>query len=252
MRFAKYSKNRDTVLIWYTPKQDLKSRIYATTAPGVPPGYGDIFTPLPEPPPSDPASAPPPLDLPHEEPPDPEDTVRKIVPQCYHDYFDVFLPTEVTKLPPHRPGFDMEIEIEEGKSPLFGSIYSLSKDERAETLHYIQRNLNNGAIRRSRSSAAAPILFAKKKDGRLRLCVDYRGLDSITKKNRYPLRLTADLLDRVNGCNKFAVIDLEDTFNLIRVKEDDEWKTAFRTHLGLFEHAIMPMGLSNAPATFQT
>jgi hypothetical protein len=108
--------------------------------------------------------------------------VRKLVPECYHNYLDVFSPIEVTKLPPHRPGFDIEIEIEEGKSPPFGPIYSLSEAERAETFDYIERNLKKGAIRRSRSSAGAPILFAKKKDGGLRLCVDYRGLNSITKK----------------------------------------------------------------------
>ena len=100
-------------------------------------------------------------------------------------------------------------------------------------------------------SAASPILFIKWKTGDLRLCVDYRGLNAITKKNWYPLPLTHDLIDRVQGCDKFTVIDLKNAFNLIRIKEGDEWKTAFRTHLGLFEYTVMPFGLTNAPATFQ-
>ena len=81
--------------------------------------------------------------------------------------------------------------------------------------------------------------------------MDYRGLNAITKKNRYPLPLTDDLLDRVRDCKVFSVIDLKNAFNLIRIKDGDEWKTAFRTHLGLFEYLVMPFGLTNAPATFQ-
>ena len=98
---------------------------------------------------------------------------------------------------------------------------------------------------------ASPILFVKKKTGDLRLCVDYRGLNSITKKNRYPLPLTHNLLDRVQGCTHFTVIDLKNAFNLVRVRTSDEWKTVFRTNLGLFEYLVMPFGLTNAPATFQ-
>ena len=91
----------------------------------------------------------------------------------------------------------------------------------------------------------------RKKTGGLRLCVDYRGLNAITNKNRYPLPLIDDLLDRVQGCSRFSVIDLKNAFNLVRVKEGDEWKTAFRTPLGLYEYLVMPMGLTNAPSTFQ-
>ena len=116
---------------------------------------------------------------------------------------------------------------------------------------YIEHNLEKGFIQRSTSSAASPILFIKQKTGDLRLCVDYRGLNAIMKKNRYPLPLTNDLINRVQGCNKFTVIDLKNAFNLVCIKEGDEWKTAFRTHLGLFEYTVMPFGLTNTPATFQ-
>ncbi|OQD63305.1 hypothetical protein PENANT_c470G05598, partial [Penicillium antarcticum] len=90
-------------------------------------------------------------------------------------------------------------------------------------------------IRPSQSLAGAPIIFVKKKDGSLRLCVDYRGLNNITIKNRYPLPL----------------LDLRDAYHRIRIKEGDEWKTAFRTRYGHFEYTVMPFGLANTPATFQ-
>jgi hypothetical protein len=162
----------------------------------------------------------------------------------------VFSETELDRLPPHRP-YDISIDLEEGKTPPFGPMYRLSLDEREALAKYIDENLKKGFIRRSTSSAASPILFVRKKTGELRLCVDYRGLNAITKKNRYPLPLIDDLLDRTQGCKFFTAIDLKNAFNLIRVKEGDEWKTAFRTPLGLFETLVMPFGLTNAPSTFQ-
>ena len=116
---------------------------------------------------------------------------------------------------------------------------------------YIETNLENGFIQRSSSPAAAPILFIKKKDSSLRLCVDYRVLNSITVKNRYPLLLISEILDRVRGATIFTCLDLRGAYNLIRIKEGDEYKTAFRTCYGQFEYRVMPFGLTNAPATFQ-
>lgn len=117
--------------------------------------------------------------------------------------------------------------------------------------NYIETHLKKGFIWRSTSSAASPILFIRCKTGQLCLCVNYRALNAITKKNQYPIPLIHDLLDWVQGCKVFSVIDLKNAFNLIRVREGDEWKTAFRTHLGLFEYTVMPFGLTNVPATFQ-
>ncbi|QRV99185.1 Transposon Tf2-1 polyprotein [Ceratobasidium sp. AG-Ba] len=176
--------------------------------------------------------------------------IRESLPEPYWDYSSVFDPVEVDTLPPHRP-YDMRIELEDGKTPPFGPIYGLSQDERAALVDYIDKNLAKGFIQCSTSSAASPILFVNRKSGELRLCVDYRGLNAITKKNRYPLPLVSDLLDRVNGCTIFSKIDLKNAFNLIRIAEGDEWKTAFRTNLGLFEYRVMPFGLTNAPSTFQ-
>jgi hypothetical protein len=117
---------------------------------------------------------------------------------------------------------------------------------------YIEANLANGFIQRSSSPAAAPILFAKKKDGGLRLCVDYRALNLATVKNRYPLPLISEMLDRVREARIFTKLDLRGAYNLIRIKEGDEYKTAFRTRYGQFEYRVMPFGLTNAPATFQS
>jgi hypothetical protein len=95
------------------------------------------------------------------------------------------------------------------------------------------------------------VLFVKKKDGSLRLCVDYRNLNSITVKNKYPLPLINDLLDRLSHAKVFSKIDLRGAYNLLRIKEGEEWKTAFRTFMGMFEYLVMPFGLTNAPASFQ-
>ncbi|GLB39530.1 putative coprinopsis cinerea okayama7 130 [Lyophyllum shimeji] len=268
-RFRKYAKTQPASLIWYTSNDELEVRINALSLP--PSSRVDPEMPPPEPPPfhfdhrTASTDAPPAIaatDAPPPEPPpipkldnrafirDTATEVLNLVPEKYHSYLDVFDPVEVLKLPEHRP-YDIAIDLEEGKTPPFGPIYSLAQDERQILFKYIEEQLQKGYIRRSTSSAASPILFIRRKTGDLRLCIDYRGLNAITKKNRYPLPLTADLLDRVQGCTTFTVLDLKNAFNLIRIKEGDEWKTAFRTHLGLFEYTVMPFGLTNAPATFQ-
>jgi len=117
---------------------------------------------------------------------------------------------------------------------------------------YIEANLANWFIQRSSSPAAAPILFAKKKDGGLRLCVDYRALNKATVKNRYPLPLISEMLDRVRETGIFMKLDLRGAYNLIRIKEGNEFKTAFRTCYGQFEYQVMPFGRTNAQATFQS
>src|SRR5947209_16010933 len=131
-------------------------------------------------------------------------------------------------------------------------VYSLSEIELAALREYLEMMLELGKIRPSMSSAGALILFIPKPHDRgLRLCVDYRGLNKITVKNRYPLPLMDELRNRVQGANIFTKIDLKTGYNLIRIAEGEEWKTAFQTRYGHFEYLVMPMGLTNAPATFQ-
>jgi Reverse transcriptase (RNA-dependent DNA polymerase) len=103
----------------------------------------------------------------------------------------------------------------------------------------------------TQSPAGAPILFVPKPDGSLRLCVDYRALNKVTVKNRHPLPLISETIDRMQGAKIYTKLDLRDVYHRIRIKPGDEWKTAFRTRYGLWEYTVMPFGLTNAPATFQ-
>jgi hypothetical protein len=172
------------------------------------------------------------------------------IPPEYSDFSDVFDEKEADVLPPHRP-YNHRIPLIDGHNIPSGPIYSLSVTEQAEPKKYIEKMLRQGYIRPSESSFASPILFVKKKDGSLRLCVDYRRLNSITVKNKYPLPLINDMLDQLRDCSWFTSIDLRGAYNLLRIAEGEEHKTAFRTRLGLYKYMVMPFGLTNAPATFQ-
>jgi hypothetical protein len=151
-------------------------------------------------------------------------------------------------LPKHQP-WDHEIKLVPGKEPTFGPIYALSEKELKVLRKYLDDNMAKGFIRKSESRAAYPILFVPKKDGELRLCVDYRKLNDITVKNRYPLPNIEELQQRLQGAKWFTSIDLRGAYNLIRMKAGEEWKTAFRTRYGLYEYIVMPFGLTNALAT---
>ena len=143
------------------------------------------------------------------------------------------------------------IDLVEGKTPPWLPIYSMSAKELAVLREYIESSLRKGWIRESKSPVGAPVLFAPKSDGGLRLCVDYRGLNERTIRNRYPLPLVDEMLDRLSGAKVFSKIDVRDAYHRIPIREGDEWKTAFRTRYGHFEYLVMPFGLANAPATFQ-
>jgi len=173
-----------------------------------------------------------------------------VIPEEYADLKELFEDKEIGILPPHRP-YDHAIKLEPGTTAPFGPMYNLSKTELEELRKNIDENLAKGFIRRSESPAGAPVLFVKKKDGTLRLCVDYRALNKITVKNRCPLPLINETMDQLKDATIFSKIDLKGAYNLIRIAEGDEWKTAFRTRYGHFEYLVMPFGLTNAPATFQ-
>lgn len=172
------------------------------------------------------------------------------LPDQYKEFQDVFEKKNADTLPQHRP-YDCSIDLQEGTQPPFGPIYNLSQNELAELRKYIDENLAKNFIRHSKSPAGAPILFVKKKDGSLRMCVDYRGLNKITIKNRYPLPLISGLLEQLGQAKIYTKVDLRGAYNLVRIKEGDEWKTAFRTRYGHFEYNVMPFGLTNAPGIFQ-
>jgi hypothetical protein len=172
------------------------------------------------------------------------------IPEEYHKFSDVFSKGKAETLPEHRP-YDLKIDLEEGQAPPPGRMYSLSPSELGPLRTFIEDNVRSGFIRPTNSPHGAPILFVRKKDGSLRLCVDYRGLNKITKKDRYPLSLISDLLDTPQKARTYTKIDLRHAYHLVRIAEGEEWKTAFHTRYGSFEWLVMLFGLSNAPAAFQ-
>jgi hypothetical protein len=179
-----------------------------------------------------------------------EELFKKQVPAEYHEYRDVFSEQDAKTLPPHR-NYDLKIETVDNQDPPFGKIYNMSATELEALKNYIDEMLGKGFIRSSSSPSGAPVLFVKKKNGSLRLCVDYRGLNRITIRNRYPLPLSGDLMDRLGEAKIFSKIDLRVGYNNVRIAEGHEWKTAFRTRYGSYEYLVMPFGLTNAPSAFQ-
>lgn len=178
------------------------------------------------------------------------------VPLVYQDYADVFKTKEEiaddTTLPPHRPEFDLAIDLEKGKSvPPHTPIYALSTTEEEILAEYIKFALKKGWIRPSKSPAGAPVFFVPKENGGFRLCVDYRRLNKVTKKNCYPLPLFSDITTKLRKAKIFTKLDLPNVYHLLRIMAGHEWKTTFRCRLGHFEYLVMPFGLSNCPASFQ-
>jgi len=172
------------------------------------------------------------------------------VPLDYHEFADVFDKGKASQLPPHRP-YDLKIDLEEGSAPPLGTIYPLSPVELEALRKFLDENIATGLLRSSSSPHRAPVLFFKKKDGSLRLCVDFRGLNQITKKDRYPLPLISDLLESPSRTKIYMKIDLHSAYHLVRIASGDEWKTAFQTRYGSYEWLVMPEGLTNALAAFQ-
>jgi hypothetical protein len=173
------------------------------------------------------------------------------VPKEFRQFLSIMGKDAADNLPDHAP-YDMKIDLQEGETAPWGPIYPLSELELGTLREWLKEMLRTGKIRRSTSPAGSPILFVPKPNGRgLRLCVDYRGINRVTIPNRYPLPLMQELQDRTQGAQFFTKMDLKNGFHLIRIREGDEWKTAFRTRYGLYEFMVMPFGLTNAPATFQ-
>lgn len=173
------------------------------------------------------------------------------LPEELEEFADVFSEEEASILPSSSE-YDHTIDLIPGKEPPYRPLHRQSLKEQEVLREYLQTALKKGYIRESKSPAGAPVLFVPKKDGTLRLCVDYRGLNAITVKNRYPLPLISETLDRLAGAKIFTQLDLRDAYHRIRIRQGDEWKTAFRTRYGHYEYLVMPFGLVNAPATFQS
>ncbi|KAL0546247.1 hypothetical protein IC582_016153 [Cucumis melo] len=164
------------------------------------------------------------------------------------DYPDVF-PEELPGLPPHRE-VEFAIELEPGTVPISRAPYRMAPAELKELKVQLQELLDKGFIRPSVSPWGAPVLFVKKKDESMRLCIDYRELNKVTVKNRYPLPRIDDLFDQLQGATVFSKIDLRSGYHQLRIKDEDVPKTAFRSRYGHYEFIVMSFGLTNAPAVF--
>ena len=165
-----------------------------------------------------------------------------------NEFPDVF-PEELPGLPPDRE-VEFKIDTIPGTEPISKAPYRMAPVEMKELATQLQDLLDKGIIRPSVSPWGAPVLFVKKKDGSMRLCIDYRELNKITIKNKYPLPRIDDLFDQLKGAAYFSKIDLRSGYHQLKVKPEDIPKTAFRTRYGHYEFLVMPFGLTNAPAVF--
>ncbi len=172
------------------------------------------------------------------------------LPVEYHDLIEAFSKTKASQLPPHRSN-DCAIELQPNSHPPRGRVFPLSQPESEAMRSYIEEELAKGFIRPSTSPASAGFFFVKKKDGGLRPCIDYRSLNDLTVKFRYPLPLVPAALEQLRTAKYFTKLDLRNVYNLIRIREGDEWKTAFSTTSGHYEYLVMPFGLVNSPSVFQ-
>ncbi|XP_052725926.1 uncharacterized protein LOC128194383 [Vigna angularis] len=164
------------------------------------------------------------------------------------EFADVF-PEEIPGLPPQRE-VEFTIDLVTTAAPISIQPYRMSPAELAELKEQIEELIEKKFIRPSVSPWGAPVLLVRKKDGSSRLCIDYRQLNKLTIKNKYPLPRIDDLLDQLHGAAVFSKIDLRSGYHQIRVKEDDIQKTAFRSRYGHYEYVVMPFGVTNAPAVF--
>ena len=175
---------------------------------------------------------------------------QRTAAELVESYRDVFPDDLPKRLPPKR-FIEHKIPLVPGSTPTFKHHHRLSPQDLDELRIHIKDLLDHGFIRAAHSPYGAPVLFAKKAgDTKRRLCVDYRDLNRITVKDRYPLPRVDELIDRLFGAKYFTKLDLRSGYHQVRVAEEDIQKTAFNTRYGQFEYLVVPFGLTSAPSTF--
>jgi clan AA aspartic protease (TIGR02281 family) len=178
-------------------------------------------------------------------------TLPKRIQEVLAEYKDVLTNELPKELPPRRE-VDHKIEVQPGAEPPSKPPYRLNQKELMELKTQLNDLLERGYVRPSKSPYGAPVLFVDKKDGKLRMCIDYRALNKVTIKSNYPLPRIDDLFDRLAGAKYFSHIDLKSGYYQIQIADADVEKTACRTRYGSYEFLVMPFGLCNAPSTFTT
>src|SRR5277367_5336065 len=179
-----------------------------------------------------------------------EELIEQKLPQQYHDFKDVFSKAASDALAPHRE-YDLKIELEKDYNLGFSPLYQHSTEELRAYKQYLVDNLSKGFIALSQSPFAAPILFARKANGGLRFCVDYRKLNALTRKDRYPLPLLDETLAQISKARIFTKLDIRQAFHRVRIDPASEDLTTFRTRYGCYKYKVVPFGLTNRPATYQ-
>jgi hypothetical protein len=164
------------------------------------------------------------------------------------EYPDEF-PEELPGMPPDRD-IEFMIELLPGTPPISKRAYRMPVKELVELKKQIAELQSKGFIRPSSSPWGVPVLFVEKKDGTQRMCMDYRSLNEVTIKNKYPLLRIEDLFDQMKGASVFSKIDLRSRYHQLKIRESDIPKTAFRTQYGLYVYTVISFGLTNAPAYF--